>query len=344
MSVDITKNQIYNETKKQKGGISLSESAFGTVLLYVILFCALMLPGYILAKTEKFTESAVPTISNILINIAMPTLVFTKIASIDITSVNPYYVAISAILPVVLEYAVYGISLILCKSEKNVCILKASSLCAVFSNCGFLGIPLAAAIWSDMPQIVLYISVFNCVSTFQLLTLGKYILIGDIRCICAKRILTTPVLLSIIAGLTLSVANITSKIDIVLTYSGYLASLATPLSMLILGYELSKIKLTKVIKSTSLVKSVFLKLVVSPAIAMLLVLGAHFLGIKISQDICYAMLISSAVSTAASAPSMCALYGADSEFAAGITVSTTLFSVISLPVMYLIIESILKLI
>ena len=208
--------------------------------------------------------------------------------------------------------------------------------CAVFPNCGFLGIPLAAAMWPDKPEIVLYISVFNVVSTFLLLTLGVYILSGDKRNIKIGKTLISPIFFAIVLGVAASLLKVAACVPAIQTYSLTLAQLTTPLAMITLGYELSKMNLLKMWANAGVYITSFVKLIVSPTIAItVLALMKYAFMIDISSSVACAMLVATAVSTAASAPSMAKKYGADSEYAATLTLANTLICVITLPLLYM---------
>ena len=79
-----------------------------------------------------------------------------------------------------------------------------------------------------------------------------------------------------------------------------------------------------------------IKLVLSPMIAIaILAMLKYVFCLDIGEEISLAMLIATAVSTAASAPSMAKKYGADSEYAATLTLGNTLLCVITSPFLYM---------
>ena len=82
--------------------------------------------------------------------------------------------------------------------------------------------------------------------------------------------------------------------------------------------------------------SSMVKLLISPLVTLAILSFMKFI-LKLSIDDCIssAMLIATAVSTAASAPSMAQKYGADSEQAATITLANTLLCIVTLPVLYM---------
>lgn len=308
-------------------------TTFNTMFGIVLLFAVLLIPGYILGKLKLIEKSAMVSFSNILMYIAMPFLVFSKLLEIDMRSVGWCEIAISALMPIFTETLLLLLCKVLFRGKDGRS--RAMTFCSIFPNCGFLGIPLASAMWPEKPEIVLYISIFNVVSTFLLLTLGVYVLSGDKSAINFKKSLLSPITFAIVIGVVCSYLGVGEQLPYLVTYSSTLAQLTTPLAMTALGVELSALHLIRMWKSMGIVWTSLLKLCVAPLLAFAVVALLRFvLGVGLEDGIVYAMLISCAVSTAASAPAMAKKYGADSEYAATLTLANTLLCVITLPLLY----------
>jgi len=308
-------------------------TTFFEMFKIVLLFALLLLPGYILGKLRMIESCAMLSFSNILMYVAMPSLVILKLLEIDLKSIGVWEIVISVLLPVVVEVTM----LIVMRSiyGDNGGKSRAVKFCAVFPNCGFLGIPLASVMWPEKPEIVLYISLFNVTSTFLLLTLGVYALSGDKKEINVKKVLVSPIFFAIILGVLCSVFNLGKQLPQLITYFSNLSSLTTPLAMIALGFELSNLHLLKMWKSAGIFISAFFKLCAPPILTMGVILVLNLIpGIRLNSSFANAMLVATGVSTAASAPAMAKKYGADSEYAAALTLSSTLLCVITMPLFY----------
>jgi len=307
--------------------------AFLAMLGIVLLFVALLIPGYVLGKTGALTGAAVHSFGNLLMYVAMPFLVFSKLLDIDFFHVDLLGILISALLPVVLEACLLLACKFIFRGEDTR--KRAAVFCAVFPNCGFLGIPLAAAMWPQRPEIVLYISVFNVVSTFMLLTVGVFILSQSKKDISLKKALISPIFFAIVLGVAASLLNAKAYASGIETYAVTLAQLTTPLAMISLGYELSGLRLSQLVRHAEIYTVSLLKLILSPLIVIgCLTLLKHTLMPLVPASIPEAMLVAAAVSTAASAPSMAEKYGVDAEYTAALTLSNTLLCAVTLPLMY----------
>ena len=312
---------------------------FLPMLGIVLLFAALLIPGYILGKARAMTDAAMLSFSNILMYVAMPFLVFSKLLEIDLSSIGLLEIMLSALLPIALELILLLFCRVIFKGREPK--KRAASFCSIFPNCGFLGIPLAAAMWPQKPEIVLYISIFNVVSTFLLLTLGVYVLSGDKKAISLKKTLISPIFFAIVLGVIASLLDIHEHWSAVGTYAVTLAQLTTPLAMISLGYELSKLNMLKMWANAGVYLTSFIKLILSPLITIgSFALLKYVFRLEIGNSVASAMLVATAVSTAASAPSMAKKYDADSEYTATLTLANTLLCIVTLPLLYTLLEAI----
>lgn len=298
----------------------------------VILFAALMMPGFILGKCNQFERASVTTITNILMCVGMPFLVFSKLMEMDV-----YTLSISELLCCI-GLAV-GVVLILVFVCKYVCpdktIYREFSFCSAFSNCGFIGIPLAAAVFPEQPKVAVFVSLFNVFTSFMLWTFGVYILTGDKKNVSIKKAIYNPITVAIVLGTLFSLIGCKGQYSFICDYSSMLAGITTPISMIVIGYEFSKIHFMEVFTRKSSYWVSVIKLVVCPLITTLLLV---MLGIVLdfSSTFKEAMFIATAVPTAATASAMAEKYGANGKLCAEYTVVDTALSVISLPLMYMI--------
>ena len=151
--------------------------AFLSMLGTAFLFAALTVPGFILGRFfEK--ESGGASVGLILQYAAMPALVFFSLCDPVPASFGVLPLAASAAIPAVLAVLLFFVTGFVFPNggpEKKRRVLR---VCSVFPNCGFFGIPLAAAVFPDQPEVKLCVAVFNVVSTVIYLTLGTFMMSG----------------------------------------------------------------------------------------------------------------------------------------------------------------------
>lgn len=303
-----------------------------------------MIPGFLLGKAKRIDSGAMTSFGNLLSDVAMPSLVLAKLIETDIFSLDPIAMILCMVIPAVVIFALYFISTALFRPKGEGRDHSAARFCATFSNCGFLGIPLAAALFPEAPEVTVYVSLANVTSTFLLLTLGMSILEegSGKKCRGFARAIFRPVTFAVMIGFACSALNIGTHVPKLLSYFSTLSQLTTPLSMVTLGFELSKMKVKELTCDVRVYTVAALKLVLSPliALAILLVLKNVFF-VDMSLHLSSAMLIVTAVSTAASASAMAKKSGIDGSLAAAATLVNTLLCVVSLPVLWLLFDAVL---
>lgn len=307
-------------------------TTFTAMLSHVALFALLAVPGFLLGRLGMIERGAVPSMSNILMYVAMPCLVFSALCSADLTALSLADLAACALIPVLLELALAGVTALLFPGAGDRGRGAACRFCSIFSNCGFLGIPLAAAVYPDAPEVTVFVSLFNVFSSLLLWTLGVYILSGDRRCVSPKKALLNPLSAAIVLGVIASRFAPAGGTFFPETYASLLAQVTTPLSMLVLGAELADLRPAGLRPTQRLWLTLAVKLLACPLLTLLLAELAGLLpGAAFSPALKPALFLASAVSTAASAPAMAQRYGADGEYASLLTMATTLACVLTLP-------------
>ena len=299
--------------------------SFEIIFKYVLLFIMLMIPGYLVGKLRRPDPRGTDMTGSILTDIAMPFLVFSSFLKTDIANLRISEVVTAVLLPFVIVGITFLVTLLFFKKrDGDMRKVLSNRYCAIIPNCGFLGLPLAMAVFGADSKIAVLISLFNVSNTYIILTVGGYILSGKAK-VSLKKLLLSPVNFAIVFGVLFSIMNVGSRFPMVISYADYLASLTTPLSMTVLGYELSKLRLSQIVKNTAVYPVSLIKLVICPVTAMaVLLLLKHVFAVNVGFELAAAVFISSAVSTAATSPSLAAKFGADSEQAAVVTLGTTI--------------------
>lgn len=316
---------------------------FTSLISTVALFAAMMIPGFVMGKMRRIHGGAVTTLGNLLSDIAMPALVFVKLLETDMNDLDPIALIICILLPAAVIFSLCFISHMVFRPREGDREHASARFCAVFSNCGFLGIPLAAALFPESPQVTLYVSLANVTSTFLLLTLGMNILsVGEEKNTKSNVFfaLLRPVTLAVMLGFVCSALGLGAAAPRLVSYFDTFSRLTTPLSMTVLGFELSETKPRMLFRDRRVYGVAAMKLAVSPLLSFALLLVMKQIPvIHISPELSSAMLIATAVSTAASASAMARCQGIKGSLAASATLVNTLLCVITLPLLWLLFDA-----
>ncbi len=311
--------------------------ALWIMLRNVLVFVALAIPGFILVKTKLLKVEQSAALSKLLMYVGMPFLVITS--TIDKITFNKeliLMIGVAILLAVVIMMSAFFVSKPVSAIETEEKSRGMMRFCAIFSNNGFLGIPLAIAVLSGNANAITVLIVMNIVTNVLMYTLGIYLISGDKSAISIKKALLSPVLIAFIIGIVLNLVKIKEYIPEVATFSTHFSNIVTPISMTILGMKMGGVKILSLFKSWKTYYVSAIKLVIFPVIAIgiLFALRAIFQGGVIDSAMILGAFISFATPTAGLASTFSDNFNGDTEGAVAYTLGSTLLSVVSIPVLY----------
>ena len=170
--------------------------AFLPMLKNVLVFIALAVPGYILVKTRVLKQEQSGVLSKLLMYVGMPFLILSGTIGVELTGETALNLVYALLIATGLTLVFFFISILLVIKEKNrgddqLWNKKVDGMerfCSIFSNNGFLGLPLAIAVFGGESSIFAYVVVFNIVTNTLMYTIGVYLVSGDKKTIDVKSI------------------------------------------------------------------------------------------------------------------------------------------------------------
>ena len=325
---------------------------FSDVLITVIFLLALAVPGFIFAKLKMFSKTASETLSTIVLYGCQPVLIVTSFQGCAYDTDIAINMLITAGLALVAHLLMIAIvKLVFLKREKDDKV-KLVKYLSVFSNCGFMGLPFLQSLFSGgevQSELIIYCAVVLTIFTVLNWTFGAYMLTGDKKQISAKKILLNPVIIAIILSLILFFTLQKPFVELVeegtvwhtvmtkfMGSLNYISNMVTPLSMIVIGIRLANIRFKHLITDKWAYVATGMKLVVMSFVTMLLV--AY---LPIASTIKYTLFFLLSMPSAASGAMMAVQYGKDSDFASVGVVMSTIFSIATLPLLYLFMNGVL---
>lgn len=298
--------------------MDLSVIVNGVISLFLII-----LVGVYAAKKRIITKEINKGLTNILLKITLPCLVVSSFIFdlSDELKDNIIRCFIYSPLVLIISIVISYILLIPIKGEKKIIIQFAN----VFSNCGFIGFPIVFSIYGN--EGVIYASIFNLFFTAFLWTYGVILFNGKMKREDIKKVLLNPAIVAVFIGLIIMIFGfdipsvLSSTLDLV-------GNMTSPLSMIIVGVILGNAKIISYLKDKTIYYSAFLKLIIMPCILILIsrLLKDTSLVIKI-------LIIVTAMPAAAMTSILAESFDKESEYSAVIVFITTLFSVITFPIL-----------
>ena len=294
---------------------------FLTVGTQVLVLFLLIGVGVICTKAKLLTKEAVRSMADILLLVATPCVIvhsFQRPVTPDVMR-NLGIAALAAI-----GVHVLGIALaqLLCH-DKDKARERVLRFGVVFSNAGYMAIPLQQALLGDDGVFfgAVYVGVFN----LALWTYGVSVMGNGVKDLSVKKVLISPGLIGVTIGLFLLLCGITLP-EIIAAPVGHLANLNTPLPMLIIGYYLAGANIKEALRDRASYLAIALRLLAIPLIT---------LGILWLCGVRGTVLVSAVIGASAPVATATTMFSAKFDRAPTLSVNlvvlSTLLSVISMP-------------
>ena len=300
----------------------------------VMVFVALAIPGYLLVKAKELTQAQSGALSKLLMYVGMPFLILTNSIKIDFTGELLLTIGVVAVIGVACIFATFFASKPLTDMEKEEKTKGMMRFCAVFPNSGFLGIPLAMAVFGAGSMVLTVVIILNIITNVLMYTLGVYLVSGDKSAISLKKAFLNPVLIAFVVGIIVNLLNVKEYVPELVTYSNHFSNLVTPISMTILGMKMGGVNFAELFKSWRTYYVSALKLVAFPFVIVAFGLALKMAFPVITMDVIFGLFIAFATPTAGLASTFSDNYDGDTQNAVAFTLGTTLLSVVTIPLFY----------
>ena len=284
-----------------------------------------MAVGFVLAKTDKLTEKGVKQFTDLLLNIVTPCLLINAFQKeFDTQLLKNLGQA------VLFSFIILSLSIILCTivfRKEPTLKYRVSIFGSVYSNCGFMAIPLLTAAMGEMG--VIYGSAYLAVFTLLYWSHGIAMYAGSISEISIKKIITNPGIIGTVIALLFFLFKITLPYPAGQAVS-YLAAINTPLAMIVMGYYLENVNIKSALKNKSIYLVTLMRLLIIPIITIVI---ARLINMDATAT--KSILISSSCPTAAATTLLASRYNLDAKYASELGSFTTILSIITIPAILL---------
>lgn len=289
----------------------------------VLVLCCLMALGFICNKIHWLDAKAVKSITNIVLFFVTPCVIIDSFSR----DVDPSLIS-GLIVAAVIAFFTFGFSIAfahLCIKDKDKDIERVYRYASIFGNCGFMALPLEHAVLGDIGTFygTAFIAMFNLI----VWTYGVWLMSGDKANIKAKALLTNPGLIGTVIGILLLVTGFRFPL-VISTTIGYMADLNTPLPMIVIGYYLGNLSVKKIVSNKKQYLIAFYRLLLIPGVMLVIM---HFA--KVDPVVMVVSTIAASAPTAANTAMFATLYDKDAELGAQLMSVTTLLSLITLPLL-----------
>ena len=292
--------------------------------LFIMIFM-----GYAIVKMGFLKDEDSKVLSTLVLYLIVPCVILNAF-QVDYTSEKVKELllvfAASVLLQVILLAAVWGAGKVLKLNE-----VEATSI--YYSNSGNLIVPLVTFILGK--EWVLYGCVFMSVQLVFLWTHGKNTISREGKWDWKKIVFNV----NMISVLFFTKIRLPEIVDQALSSVG---SMIGPASMIVTGMLIAEMNLKNIFENVKVYFISFLRLVVIPVISLAILkisglVHIHPDGKKLLLIVFLAVITPSA----STITQMCQVYGNDSKYASAINVMTTLLSIVTMPLMVLLYQTVM---
>lgn len=291
------------------------------ILNQIFVLTALMCMGIFLRKKHIITDEVSKGMTNILMSVALPCLIissfnikFTKDMARSSINMIIYSVVIHIMLVAVSSL------IFMRREDRQKSILKFSM---IFSNCGFVGYPIAQALYGSIG--VFYTSIFTIPQNILVWSYGVAMFSGEKGLKSVKDSFKSPPVVAILIGCVIFIFSISIPTPVLNTLKT-VGNMTTPVAMFIIGAMLADSKVKEIVSDKKVYIASLMRLIVAPALTagLLILLKAD----KQMIEICTILI---AMPGAILLGIFAEKYNGDKKAASSSVFMTTVLSLITIP-------------
>ena len=292
-----------------------------TVTQQVLVLFLLMAVGFFTGKAKVFTDETVKYVSDFCLKIVTPAVIIKSfIRKFESDMAVGLLLALAAGIACHLIGIGLATAIFRGKDIKRRNLLRNT---AIFSNAGFMGLPLQAALLGD--DGVFYGAAYVVVLQIFLWTYAYTTASAGTVKFNAKKVLFNPGIISVVVGFPLFLLSVRIP-DVLDTAITHVANLNTPLPMIIVGYYIANTSFKNLKLDSKTLLAIGLKLFIVPIIC---IFALYVVGYR--DTMLVSTIISVSAPVAVAVTMFTAKFDGDAETSANSVSLATLVSIVSMP-------------
>lgn len=297
-----------------------------SITLYkTLVMVILALTGAASYKSGIVDETVNKKLSELVLTLFTPVLLFTSFQKNFSKDLLSGLAAAAS-----LSLASFAVIWFICKcvvyrQEKDYAAVE--HIAMMYSNCGFIGIPMAQGIWGT--DGVFYMTAYVAAANFLLWSHGVIVMSRKRDMRSLGNVFTSPTILSIVLGVFCFLAQI--RIPAIMKEPmDMIANMNTPMAMMVAGINIAQADLKHTFKKRRLYWLSFVKLILMP-----MSLVGLFLLIPAGREVKTVMVLATSCPVGVTGSLFALRYGKDAVYASELFAMSTVISIVTVPFMML---------
>lgn len=286
-------------------------------ILFLLISC-----GFICGKCHLLKKEDIPLLSRLVLNVGIPGVVLSSVSDgceLAASELLSYLAAFLAFNILCAGIAKAVVKLLRIKKDQ-----KLYEFMYMFSNVGFMGLPVVQAVFGE--EVLIYAVLFLLPNNLTLFSYGEY-LMRDTKGFSVKGFFNLPVIASILA-IVICISHLQFPYLIGKSIS-YLGNITTPLAMIIIGVSLNGVSVMEAMKNKDLLLFLGVKMLLLPLgyWGILTVLHAPVILAEV-------LVLMMAMPVPSNTVIYAGIYGKNVPLASQASVLTSLVCMVTIPVIF----------
>ena len=244
-------------------------------------------------------------------------------------------IGIFALMVLLIHVVIMGAAYLVFRKKSENPIYRIMTVATTLSNCAFFGMPILEAMFPEIaPDLLIYTVVWAVVMNVIGWSIGSAIIARDLKYVSLKKILLNPALIGTAVAMVLFVFEVPlTEATTLFSLISSAAKMSTPISMLIMGIRLAGMKFSEVFLNPKVYLTVAINQLVMPLIAFVILLV-----LPLDMWLARTFFVICACPVASVVLNYSEMVGSGQKEAASMVLVGTISSIITLPIMSLMIE------
>ncbi len=291
------------------------------VLKQAVIMVLISVIGMICYKSNIITKQVQKYFSGLVLKVVIPSFIIMSF-QVELSGELVKGMVMALILSILSHLIMILLSnIVIRRNDKREYAIERFSL--VYTNCGFMGIPLIEGVLGT--EGALYATIYLTVFNILVWSHGVIVIKNNFTLKELINVFKTPTMISILIGIILLIFRIKLP-EIVARPLQYIASMNTPLPMLIAGVMIAQQSFLDTIKDLRAIYISFLRMLVFPIFVFLVIRQ-----ISCSDIVRMAIMLSASCPTATIGTLFAIEHNKNAAYASGIFAITTVASSITMP-------------
>ena len=306
-------------------------TGFDVTFSNVLLTLVYLLPGFLLYKGGKVRPEHMSSVSAILLYICGPCMFLNALTNLDASVVLSVRMLLFLLISFFAELALLLVLYALAGRRRGEFRWRMLAIASVSGNTGFFGLPIVQALFPDSPEAAAYSCMF-CVSLNILAwTVGVFTLTGEKKYISFRAAFLNPTVLAVLAGFALYLMQAKHWMpELVRGGIRTVGAMSTPLCLFILGIRLATMNLKQLFTQPFVYGIAAAKLLLFPLFCYALVVF-----LPLPPVFRASMLVLGAAPCASVILNLAEMHNSGQELAANCALLSTLLSLVTIPLLSL---------